>query len=120
MPKGAQKDVAEEFVNFISTPEIAKLNMEYVGYTSPIVGDEIWDYVLDTYEADDEVETTYEIDLSFYFGKEAIIEIDTEEAGRQFDAQYPTEDVLKKCCMMNDFGAQTEKVNEMWMKVKMA
>ena len=120
MPKGAQKDVAEEFVNFISSPEIAKLNMEFVGYTSPIVGDEIWDYVLETYEADETATTTYEVDLSFYFGKEAIIEIDTEEAGRQFDAQYPTEEVLKKCCMMNDFGAQTEKVNEMWMKVKMA
>ena len=120
MPKGANVELAEEFVNFISTPEIASLNMGYVGYTSPIVGDEVWDYVLDTYEADDDVETTYEVDLSFYFGKEAIIEIDVEEAGRQFDAQYPTEEVLKKCCMMNDFGDQTKKVEEMWVRVKAA
>ena len=120
MPKGANVELAEEFVNFISTPEIASLNMGYVGYTSPIVGDEVWEYVLDTYEAGEDVKTTYEVDLSFYFGKEATIEIDVEEAGRQFDAQYPTEDVLKKCCMMNDFGDQTKKVEEMWVRVKAA
>ena len=120
MPKGANVELAEEFVNFISTPEIASLNMGYVGYTSPIVGDEVWEYVLDTYEAGEDAKTTYEVDLSFYFGKEATIEIDVEEAGRQFDAQYPTEDVLKKCCMMNDFGDQTKKVEEMWVRVKAA
>ena len=120
MPKGANVELAEEFVNFISTPEIASLNMGYVGYTSPIVGDEVWEYVLDTYEAGEDAKTTYEVDLSFYFGKEATIEIDVEEAGRQFDAQYPTENVLKKCCMMNDFGDQTKKVEEMWVRVKAA
>ena len=120
MPKGANVELAEEFVNFISTPEIASLNMGYVGYTSPIVGDEVWEYVLDTYEAGEDAKTTYEVDLSFYFGKEAIIEIDVEEAGRQFDAQYPTEDVLKKCCMMNDFGDQTKKVEDMWVRLKAA
>ena len=120
MPKGANKEVAEEFVNFISQPEIAVLNMDYVGYTSPIVGDEVWDYVKETYEADDKVASTYEVDLSFYFGQEAKIKIDSEEEGRQFDAQYPTEEVLKKCCMMNDFGAQTKAVQEMWIRVKAA
>ena len=120
MPKGADKETAEEFVNFLSSPAIAKLNMEYVGYTSPIVGDEIWNYVEDTYAADEKETDTYEVDLSFYFGKEAIIEIPTSEKGRQFDAQYPTQEVLKKCCMMNDFGAQTEKVSDMWIKVKAA
>ena len=120
MPKGANKELAEEFVNFISSPEIASLNMGYVGYTSPIVGDEVWDYVTETYEAEETVTDTYEVDLSFYFGKEAKIKIDSEEAGRQFDAQYPTEEVLKKCCMMNDFGEQTKKVEEMWVRVKAA
>ena len=120
MPKGANVELAEEFVNFISNPEIAVLNMDYVGYTSPIVGDEVWDYVTETYEAEETVTDTYEVDLSFYFGKEAKIKIDSEEAGRQFDAQYPTEEVLKKCCMMNDFGTQTKKVEEMWVRVKAA
>ena len=118
MPKGANVEIAEEFVNFISNPEIAVLNMDYVGYTSPIVGDEVWEYVEETYSADENVQDTYEVDLSFYFGTEAKIAIDSEEEGRQFDAQYPTEEVLKKCCMMNDFGAQQKKVEEMWVRVK--
>ncbi len=126
MPKGAQKDIAEEFVNFISSPEIAALNMDYVGYTSPIVGDEMWELVNDWYAADDETDT-YEVDLTFFFGQvkddegnlvDATIEIPTSERGRQFDAQYPTEEALKKCCMMEDFGADTEKVQEMWLRVK--
>ena len=121
MPKGAQVDVAEEFVNFLSQPEIAALNMDAVGYTSPIVGEDIWELVNDWYAAD-EGEETYEADLSFYFGDsidgEAKIEIPTSERGRQFDAQYPTEDVLKKCCIMKDFGDQTRKVEEMWLRVK--
>ena len=118
MPKGAQVDVAQEFVNFISRPEIAALNMNAVGYTSPIVGEEMWDLVNEWFAAEDDETDTYEVDLSFYFGEEAKINIPTSERGRQFDAQYPTEEVLKKCCMMNDFGSQTEKVQEMWLRVK--
>ena len=118
MPKGAQVDVAEEFVNFVSRPEIAALNMDAVGYTSPIVGEEMWDLVNEWYAAEDDEEDTYEVDLSFYFGEEAKINIPTSEKGRQFDAQYPTEEVLKKCCMMNDFGSQTEKVQDMFLRVK--
>ena len=123
MPKGAQVEVAEEFVNFLCDPAIAALNMDYVGYTSPIVGEDIWELVNDWYAADDGVET-YEVDLSFYFGdsieEAALIEIPEEERGRQFDAQYPTEDVLKKCCIMNDFGTQTAEVEKMWVAVKAA
>jgi spermidine/putrescine transport system substrate-binding protein len=120
MPKGSQVELAEAFVNFISTPENAALCMDAVGYTSPIAGDAIWEQVEDWYAADDDEDDTYEVDLSFYFGKEAKISIDSEEEGRQFDAQYPTEEVLKKCCMMNDFGDQQKKVEEMWVRVKAA
>ena len=120
MPKGSQTELAEEFVNFICSPKIAAQNMEAVGYTSPIVGDEIWEYVEDTYAAE-EGEETYSVDLSFYFGesvKEATIEIALSEKGRQFDAQYPTEEALKRCCMMKDFGSQQAKVEQMWRRVK--
>ena len=118
MPKGANKELAEEFVNFICAPENAALCMDAVGYTSPIVGDAMWDYVKETYEAGEDVEKTEEVDLSFYFGKEAKIQIDAEERGRQFDAQYPTEADLNRCCMMKDFGKQQEKVEKMWAEIK--
>ena len=121
MPKGSQTELAEEFVNFICSPEIAAQNMEAVGYTSPIVGEEIWDYVEETYAAEEGETETYSVDLSFYFGesvKEATIDIALSEKGRQFDAQYPTEEALKRCCMMKDFGEQQGKVEQMWRRVK--
>ena len=118
MPKGANKELAEEFVNFICNPENAVLCMDAVGYTSPIVGDAMWEYVQETYAAEEDAEDTYEVDLSFYFGKEAKIKIDSEQKGRQFDAQYPTEDVLKRCCLMKDFGDQQSKIEKMWDDIK--
>ena len=98
--------------------------MEAVGYTSPIVGEEIWEYVNDTYACEETETDYYTTDLSFYFGDSiegaATIKVATSEKGRQFDAQYPTEEALKKCCLMKDFGAQTTKVEQMWTRVTAA
>lgn len=124
MPKGSQKELAEEFVNFISNPENAAKCMESVGYTSPVVGDEIWELVNDWYAADEGETETYEVDLSFYFGdsieEAALISIPLENEGRQFDAQYPTEEVLNRCCIMKDFGKAQADVEDMWLRVKAA
>lgn len=120
MPKGAQTELAEEFVNFISNPSIAALSMDAVGYTSAIAGKEIWDLVNDWYAADDGVEAD-DVDLTYFFGStfsgEKIISVPTEERGRQFDAQYPSEEQIKKCCIMKDFGSQTSAVENMWTQV---
>ena len=123
MPKGANKELAEEFVNFICDPEMAALCMDEVGYTSPLAGEAMWDLVNDWYAADDDEEEVYTVDLSFYFGdtvEDATIRIPLSEQGRQFDAQYPTEEALKRCCIMKDFGDQTAKVDAMWARVKAA
>ena len=121
MPKGANKTLAEEFVNFVSRPDNAALCMDEVGYTSPIVGEDIWEMINDWYAAEEGETDVYEVDLSFYFGDsiegEAKISIPNENKGRQFDAQYPTEDMLKRCCIMKDFGDQQTKVEEMWNRV---
>ena len=120
MPKDARKEIAEEFVNFICSPEQAALCMDAVGYTSPIVGEDIWELVNDWYSADEGVEAD-DVDLSFYFGDsiegEAVISVPTSERGRQFDAQYPTEEALKRCCIMKDFGDQQEEVDKMWNRI---
>lgn len=120
MPKGANKEVAEEFINFISDPQYAALSMDAVGYTSAIAGKEIWDLINEWYAADDGVEAD-DVDLSYFFGDtfqgEKIISVSTEERGRQFDAQYPSEEQIKKCCIMKDFGSQTSAVEDMWAQV---
>lgn len=50
MPKGANKDLAQKFVDFVSDPYIASLNMNYIGYTPFIAGDAIIDTVRDWYD----------------------------------------------------------------------
>lgn len=122
MPKGANVELAEAFVNFICSPENAALCMDAVGYTSPIAGSDIWDLINDWYAADDEETDVYEADLSFFFGdsisEDAIIKIPSSEKGRQFDAQYPSEETLKRCCIMKDFGQDQEAVEAMWARFK--
>ena len=49
MPKGADKQLAQEFINFLSLPEIAAQNMEEIGYTSSIAGDAIYNLIDEWY-----------------------------------------------------------------------
>lgn len=49
MPKGADKELAQEFINFLSLPEIAAQNMEEIGYTSSIAGDAIYNLIDEWY-----------------------------------------------------------------------
>ena len=49
MPKGADKELAQTFINFLSQPEIAARNMEFIGYTSAIAGDAIFELIEDWY-----------------------------------------------------------------------
>ena len=85
----------------------------------------IWDMISSTdwYGAEEGVEAD-EVDLSFYFGDSiegaAKIKVAKEERGRQFDAQYPTEEVLKNCCVMKDFGNDQTAIDEMWVRVSAA
>ena len=122
MPKGANITLAEEFVNFICMPKYAALCMDAVGYTSPIVGEEIWELVNDWYSVEEGETEVYTKDLSFYFGDsiegEAKVTAPLENKGRQFDAQYPSQEDLKRCCIMKDFGTQQDAVEAMWRRVR--
>lgn len=119
-PKGSQLDLAQEFLDFISDPEIAALNMDYTGYTSAIAGQEIWDLVNDWYaeEEGDEVDLSYFFEGTLNQGVDAKIIVG--ERGRQFDAQYPDEETIARCAIMKDFGDQTEKVYQIWNNFKSA
>ena len=128
MPKGANVEAAKAFLDFLADPEVAAKNMEAVGYTSPIAGEAIWETVKDWYEADSEEyaeEDCDECDLSYFFegtlpeGEEAKILIPTEERGRQFDAQYPSKEVINRCAIMKDFGAEgNAALYKMWNEFK--
>ena len=42
LPKGSNKTLAYEFLNYLSNPKNAADNMDYIGYTPYIVGDELF------------------------------------------------------------------------------
>ena len=127
MPKGANKDLAHAFIDFVSNPPIATLNIDYIGYTSFIAGDSILDYVLD-YEEVVTGDTTgkVEIDLTYFFEgtledhdiADAVFYIEPEYVGAQLTTQYPSEEEILRAVVFRDFGDANEKVIEMWAEFK--
>ena len=49
---GQKEQDCVEFLDFICSPESAVLNMDYIGYTSVIAGQEVFDYVNECYTAE--------------------------------------------------------------------
>lgn len=124
MPKGANTELAQDFVDFLCRPEIAVMNMDYIGYTSAIAGDEIFDLVCENYEDEN---GKYEYDLTYFFNgtlsedkytDDGRVVIRTNTLGRQLTTQYPSTDEVARCGIMEDFGDRNEAVLEMWSKVK--
>ena len=127
MPKGANKELAYEFINFLCDPKIAALNMGEVGYTSSIAGQEMWELVNDWYGCEESA-TASTHDVSYFFENTGIVDengnpitdfiIYTEDVDRQLSAQYPTYDTIIKCAIMQDFGKQNSAILEMWIRAK--
>jgi spermidine/putrescine transport system substrate-binding protein len=119
MPIGSQTELSQDFVDFLSDPEKACLNMDYIGYTSFIAGDEVLARVEDVYgdsTGEASIDLTYFFDGTVTSGADMVIE--TAELGRQFQAQYPSEDIITRCIVMEDFGTDNALVVEMWSNFK--
>jgi len=117
MPKGAQKRLAQEFVNFVSNPEIAILNMDYIGYTSFIAGEAVLERVHDMEDLDGD----FDLDLAYFFEGTVPLAADmvvTTVANRQLHTQYPDEETITRNIVMRDFGDRNEAVVEMWARIK--
>lgn len=119
VPKGSEKKaLAEEFIDYISSPENAVRNMEYIGYVSCIAGDTVFDYVKETYQVDN---GSFSVDLSYFFSgeKTGSYIVKTDSLNRQFSTQYPSFEVINRCAVMSYFADDANtKINEMWMAVK--
>lgn len=126
-----RKTAAEAFVNFLSRPDNAIRNMYYIGYTSAIAGDTVFEYLDWNYGADESTpeSDTFAYDVSYFFGDgEYIINADKENfeigengqinRGRQLFAQYPPENVKSRSVVMLDFGDKLSDINQMWINVR--
>ncbi|MDE6598087.1 MAG: extracellular solute-binding protein [Clostridia bacterium] len=122
-----RKTAAEAFINYLSRPESAVRNMYYIGYTSAIAGEEVFEYMQWNYAADEDAKKTFEYDLSYFFGGEHKIIADSAEfgfddeninRGRQLFAQYPSASVIERSVVMRDFGDKLSEINQMWINVR--
>ena len=118
MTKDAEYEASREFLEFISRPDVAVLNMTETGYTSCVAGDEVFDYVLETYD-DGEGEGT-DFDLSYFFGEGEYTLNVSDFSKQMFMAQYPTEEIINRCAVMQDFeGEGLNAINAAWKRIKL-
>ena len=138
MPKGANKQAAQAFVNFMSMPYNAMRNSYYIGYTSVISGEncEMLDYAdylygyypEEEFEEGEEYEEAVDYDLTYFFlgenydeSEEPItIPADPVQATcRQLYAQFPPREVIARSAVMDYYDVEAnERINELWSRVK--
>lgn len=116
--KGANEELATAFINFLSMPQNVVRNMYYIGYTSCLKSEEIFNYVAFSYETD-ETENTEQYDLSYFFGDNHTLTVDAKQTYRQLFAQYPNEDTIDRLVVMKYFEkADNDRINRMWINIK--
>lgn len=118
MPNGANESLATKFINFVSEPNNVIRNMEYIGYTSCMAQQEVFDYILENEEEGEE-----QIDLGYFFkgtnysGSDYKVTV-ASKYGR-LATQYPDFETIKRCTVMANFSGETlDKINDMWNRVK--
>ena len=78
--------------------------MDEIGYVSVVATPEVLESRID-----DELDSA--VDASYFFGESA-------ESVKIDPVQYPDKAVVERCAMMHDSGSRTEKMLEMWARVK--
>lgn len=68
LPKGANKELAYTFLDYLSDPKNAADNMDYIGYTPYVVGNELFTLTGKWYGACD-----YDVNSSYYVDDEACV-----------------------------------------------
>lgn len=139
-----RQQAAEAFINFVSRPDNAIRNMNYIGYTSFISGGEdprILEYLQWKY-ADEEAsgaaageepgdgtaegEALVPYDLTYFFTGDTegsdpryVLTVPEEQTRRQLGAQYPSGESIHRTCIMRCFDTeQSERINRMWVNVR--
>lgn len=115
MPNKADEEKALKFLEFISRQESAIRNMDYIGYSSCVAGDDIFNWLKES-EEDGE----YTINLGYFFGgSDSTYSITVENPHGYLATQYPDRTIIERCAIMDNFDVDTlSRINEMWTRVK--
>jgi len=120
------KVVAQRFIDYVSQPEVAIMNMGYIGYTSFIAGDEVLQSVIDLNDEYNESvaeSNLVELDMGYFFDG-TLEELSSEDSvimvqpRRQIMTQYPLPETIIRTALFSDFGAYDQVIAEMWQRVR--
>lgn len=123
MPSGSTNyDAVYKFLEFISREENVIRNMDYIGYTSVLGGDQLFDeIVLGWFDESEDLEDGegITVDLSYYFGQGDYSVVVSEDGYGRLMAQYPTKEIADRCAIMSFFPNEAlMEINDMWEQVK--
>ena len=113
IPKYAvNKRAARYFINFMCKPENAIRNMDATGYVSVVTNEEVLESINSPEDYDEA------IDLSYLFVHADGSPIEGADSVFTDPVLYPCRTVINRCAVMHDSGDRTDKMLEMWSRVK--
>ena len=114
IPKYARNlRAARYFIDYMCLPENAIRNMDATGYVSVVATQEVFDALEDLCYAEPEIS-----DLSYLFVDREGNPIEGSESVMADPVLYPDRSVIARCGVMHDSGDRTDKMLEMWSRVK--
>ena len=114
IPKYARNlRAARYFIDYMCMPENAIRNMDATGYVSVVATQEVFDALEDLCYGDVEV-----CDLSYLFVDSDGMPIEGSDSVLVDPVLYPDRSVIDRCGVMHDSGDRTDKMLEMWSRVK--
>ena len=114
IPKYARNlRAARYFIDYMCNSENAIRNMDATGYVSVVATQEVYDSLEELCYCEPEV-----CDLSYFFVNEDGTPIEGSEAVVADPVLYPDKSVIARSGVMHDSGDRTDKMLEMWSRVK--
>ena len=114
IPKYARNlRAARYFIDYMCMPENAIRNMDATGYVSVVATEEVFDALEDLSYCEQQL-----CDLSYLFVDSEGNPIEGSESVMADPVLYPDRSVIDRCGVMHDSGDRTDKMLEMWSRVK--
>ncbi|MBQ5710019.1 MAG: ABC transporter substrate-binding protein [Alistipes sp.] len=113
IPKYAvNQRAARYFIDYMCKPENAIRNMDATGYVSVVTNEEVLEQINSPEDYDEP------IDLSYLFVDSEGNPIEGSDSVYTDPVLYPCRTVINRCAVMHDSGNRTDKMLEMWSRVK--
>ena len=114
IPKYARNlRAARYFIDYMCMPENAIRNMDATGYVSVVATEEVFEALDDLSYCEQQV-----CDLSYLFVNGEGNPIEGSESVLADPVLYPDKSIIDRCGVMHDSGDRTDKMLEMWSRVK--